>query len=213
MKSPAKQEHHHYSPRYLKALEKAAKIKSGQLAKKIGLSPAEQDDIYQELVIKALEAAPKFNAALGCEGAFIGQVLKNRGFELMDKTIKERMQTVSLDSSTGEGDDSECHSVFAIADLLDEDTDLFSQFNANHDFLVALVAMTQEQRHLLHLLMEHASMANACAASQMSSSSFYRSVEQLKLHLSMFGFDSLNELSGKNSECNRKRKHEEEKGN
>ena len=69
----------------------------------------------------------------------------------------------------------------------DDDSDLFSDSNAHHDVVTALAYMSDEQRGLFDLLAAHQDVPAAAKASGMSSATFYRRVDDLRMHLRMFG--------------------------
>jgi hypothetical protein len=69
----------------------------------------------------------------------------------------------------------------------DTDHDLFNDGMVMHDIKAAIAFMNGEQSALLDLLIKYSDIANACAASGLSSATFYRRVNDLRMHLRMFG--------------------------
>ena len=68
-----------------------------------------------------------------------------------------------------------------------EDPDRIAWAEVQHDVETACAYMTGEQRDLLALLCAHSDMPSAARASGVSSATFYRRVEDLQMHLRMFG--------------------------
>lgn len=184
---------------YFDAAVKAAKVRTHQLAARHGLSPAEREDIQQELMLDLLEHRHKFDPAKGSPGTFTGMVSKHRAVELLDGLIKQRMRytdfgtaskkiSAANDPEIGSSKaDSADDCIDAIQFKRDPDHDLFTDGMAMHDLNAAIAFMNGQQSALLNLLTEHSDIASACAASGLSTASFYRRVNELRMHLRMFG--------------------------
>lgn len=180
-----------YSSTYLNNLANAARFKSIQMARKIGLSNAEQEDLYQEITLKGLEVASKYDQSRGQESTFIGQIANHRSSEFIDQTIKDRMKYCASALNADElNDEFESVSVQTICDSKIHDINACSTFDFMHDFEIAMLYMNAEQAQLISLLAKNQSISEACAASGMKSSTFYRHVDELKMHLRMFGLEA-----------------------
>lgn len=68
-----------------------------------------------------------------------------------------------------------------------EDPDPIAWAELGHDIETARPYMTGEQRELLDLLCSHIDLPSAAAASGMSNATLYRRVDELQMHLRMFG--------------------------
>lgn len=184
---------------YFEAAVNAARVRTHQLAARHGLSPAEREDIQQELMLDLLEHRHKFDPAKGSPGTFTGMVSKHRAVELLDGLIKQRMRYTDFGTASKKisaANDPEMGSykadsaddcIDAIQFKRDPDHDLFTDGMAMHDLNAAIAFMNGQQSALLNLLTEHSDIASACAASGLSTASFYRRVNDLRMHLRMFG--------------------------
>ncbi len=184
---------------YFEAAVHAARTRTHQLATRHGLSPAEREDVLQELMLDLLEHRDQFNPAKGSPGTFTGMVSKHRAIELLDGLIKQRMRYTDFGTASklmAAANDPEMGSSKAeLADdcidtinfRRDPDHDLFTDGMVIHDLNVAISFMNGEQSALLDLLSEHSDIASACAASGLPTASFYRRVHELRMHLRMFG--------------------------
>ena len=184
---------------YLNSALNAAATRTYRMAVRFGLSTADREDIQQELILDMLEHADQFDSTKGSAGTFTGMVSKHRAVELLDILIKQRMRYLDFDtaakmmsaandpnmSSTESQSTDDC--VDAINFIRNPDHDLFTDGMALHDLQAAISFMNGEQSALLGLLREHADLASACAASGISTASFYRRVHDLRMHLRMFG--------------------------
>ena len=184
---------------YFDAAVNAARVRTHQLAARHGLSAAEREDIQQELMLDLLEHRHKFDPAKGSPGTFTGMVSKHRAVELLDGLIKQRMRYTDFGTAAqmmGAANDPEMGSskadsaddcIDSIHFKRDPDHDFFTDGMAMHDLNAAIAFMNGEQSALLDLLTEHSDIASACAASGLSTPTFYRRVHELRMHLRMFG--------------------------
>ena len=126
-------------------------------------------------------------------------VSKHRAVELLDGLIKQRMRYTDFGTAAqmmGAANDPEMGSskadsaddcIDSIHFKRDPDHDFFTDGMAMHDLNAAIAFMNGEQSALLDLLTEHSDIASACAASGLSTPTFYRRVHELRMHLRMFG--------------------------
>ena len=188
---------------YFEAAVNAARVRTHQLAARHGFSPAEREDFQQELMLDLLEHRHQFDPAKGSPGTFTGMVSKHRAVELLDGLIKQRMRYTDFGTasqmmgaandpemgSSNDGSADDC--IDAINFNRDPDHDFFTDGMAMHDLNAAIAFMNGEQSALLDLLAEHSDTASACAASGLSTASFYRRVNELRMHLRMFGLHAV----------------------
>lgn len=177
---------------YFDAAVKAARVRTNQLATRHGLSPAEREDIQQELILDLLEHRTQFDPNKGSAGTFTGMVSKHRSVELLDTLIKQRIREAVIDLETKATDDG--GQLGGTNDYIDSmhfklnpDQDLFTDGMAFHDLRAAINYMNSQQSELLDLICAHPDLASACAASGISTASFYRRINDLRMHLRMFG--------------------------
>ena len=180
--------------KYLNSAFQAAATRTYRLAAKYGLSSAEREDIEQEILLSLLERYPYYDSAKSSVNTFTGMVSEHRALELLDALMKQRNRTTVLDVEDAANDPefdrdedtsdlSEC-----IAPLWSNDHDLFSDSDTLHDIHVALDCMSQSQADLFKLIDTHHDLPSAAKVSGMTTATFYRRVEELRMHLRMFGF-------------------------
>ncbi len=177
---------------YFDAAVKAARVRTNQLAARHGLSPAEREDIQQELILDLLEHRNQFDPNKGSAGTFTGMVSKHRSVELLDTLIKQRIREAVIDLETKVTEDGS--RLGGTNDYLDAmhfnrnpDQDFFTDGMALHDLQSAIKFMNSDQSELLDLICTHPDLVSACEASGISTASFYRRVNDLRMHLRMFG--------------------------
>src|ERR1043166_8108907 len=79
-------------------LLREARAAAGRLARRLGLSVHERDDIQQELIIDALVRLRAFNPARGSLGAFVGTIISRRIGRLARQLYRRRaIEGLSLD--------------------------------------------------------------------------------------------------------------------
>jgi len=71
-----------------------------------------------------------------------------------------------------------------------DDRDLFADSMALRDLETAVAFMNNDQIALFDVLKATEDLPSACKSSGMSSATFYRRVQDLQMHLRMFGFRS-----------------------
>jgi len=199
------------SDSYLVATINAAEARSRRAAVTAGLTEAEREDLFQEIVLDILERRASFNPEKGAPGTFTGIISSHRTADFMSNRKQDRWRfvlaadteieaLVSLTASLiGQctaadldaandwliNDDDGC---FERLPLWQEPEDHALECNAASDLQAALSAMSDEQRSLYELLVLHQDLPAAAKASGMSSATFYRRVADLEMHLRMFGF-------------------------
>ncbi len=190
----------------------AAKTRTYRAAVTAGLSPTEREDLYQEILLDIYERKGQFDPSRGASGTFTGLVSTHRTADFLNarKADKQKLvfaepehvdtlEVVAIDraihgyfpsqSSANDEDGGQIDSDHP-QDLLsdwDGDDDLFSNSSTQHDLLTALAYMSDEQRSLFDLLAAYQDVPSAAKASGMSSATFYRRVDDLRMHLRMFG--------------------------
>ncbi len=180
---------------YLNAAMAAAATRTYRIASQFGLTPADREDLQQELLLDLLEHRAKFDPAKGSANTFTGVVSKNRATELLDRFIKDRQRltffgTEAANDDSMSDDDADVTAMRLARSSAANDDDLFEESATLHCLTVALAYMTGEQAMLFQLLETHQdlpSAARAARAAGMSSATFYRRVDELRMHLRMFG--------------------------
>ena len=190
----------------------AAKTRAYRAAVTAGLTSSEREDLYQEILLDIYERKGQFDPARGAPGTFTGLVSTHRTADFLNarKADKQKLvfaepeyvdtlEVVAIDraihgycpSQPSANDEDGRHIDSDHPQELfsnwDGDDDLFSNSSTQHDLLTALAYMSDEQRSLFDLLAAHQDVPAAAKASGMSSATFYRRVDDLRMHLRMFG--------------------------
>lgn len=193
----------------------AAKTRAFRAAVTAGLSPSDREDLYQDILLDIYERKDRFDPSRGAPGTFTGLVSSHCTADFLNarKADKQKLvfaepqhvdtlEIVAIDRAVHGGvtpasaaNDEE--GGYCDSGCLEEsysnwegDEDLFSNSSTRHDLLKALAYMSGEQRSLFDLLATHQDLpnaANAAKAAGMSSATFYRRVDDLRMHLRMFG--------------------------
>lgn len=177
---------------YLPAAVNAAVANAWRVAHKIGLSAEDREDVEQEILLELLERESRYDPTRGKPGTFTGVVSKNRAAELTQAIVRDR-QHLSFGGHTSAANESESDWLDALADqddvmpLWGETTNYYDEVDAARDLDFAVALMDDEQRTLFALLTEHQDVPSACKGSGMSTATFYRRVDDLQMHLRMFG--------------------------
>jgi len=175
---------------YEQAAIVSAGVKTSKIKSKFNFAQCDLDDINQELLVKMLEQASHFDSARGAQSTFTRMLADNRGYELVNGLIKSRtheyLANESESANSNYFDDVRSENP-DFDSLWQQDEDLFSQSDALHDLEAAVKLLTKDQHQLFTLICESQSLTAAQKNSNLSSSTFYRHVDELKMHLRMFG--------------------------
>ena len=178
---------------YLESAMNAAATRTYRLAARHGLSSAEREDIEQSILLELLERYPQYDPAKGSMNTFTGLVSEHRAVELLDQLMRQRIRMTVFEPRDAANDPDFYASVGDgttgdnVVPLWADDRDLFSDSETLHDIQAALACMNQDQQDLFNLIDKHHDIPTAAKASGMSSATFYRRVDDLRMHLRMFG--------------------------
>ena len=176
---------------FFKAAVNAAKTRTYRAAVSAGLSHADRDDLFQEIILDLLQRAPQFDPDKGSEGTFTGLVSQNRTADFLSNLTKDRQRLIPRSEQDAANEDDLTASAKANhkedAPMWMEDPDRIAWAELEHDIETARAYMTGEQRELLELLSAHKDLPSAATSSGMSNATFYRRVDDLQMHLRMFG--------------------------
>lgn len=182
----------HANDPFFDAVKNAAATRTYRLAARYGLQTAEREDMQQELILDMLERADQFDPAKGSAGTFTGMVSQHRAIELLDRLMKDRMRlqfgsgaTAANEAEFNEPGDSLNDNVVP---MWADDRDLFADSMALRDLETAVAFMSDDQIALFETLKATEDLPGACKSSGMSTATFYRRVQDLQMHLRMFGF-------------------------
>jgi DNA-directed RNA polymerase specialized sigma24 family protein len=187
-------------PDFLSSVITAAEVRASSLRNAFRLSDSEFEDVKQTIVLGLLEQADRYDPAKGSVNTFTGVVSRHLAADISEKLTFDRTRTYFLPLNADEVDtdaanDPEINPT--IEGLLDRKTleggidgDLFSDGAVLHDLLVACAYLSPSEVELINLLGLHRDLPSACQASGLSTATFYRRVNDLSMHLRMFGLRS-----------------------
>lgn len=178
---------------YLDAALAAAATRTYRLAARLGLPSADREDMQQELLLDLLERAPDFDPQRACANTYTGVVSQHRAVEVLDALMKDRARMcffsggseAANDAQMGESDQNLDDTVVP---MWADEKDLIGDHMALLDLDKARKYMNDEQLDFFDLLDAHLDLSSACKASGVSSATFYRRVNEMQMHLRMFGF-------------------------
>ncbi len=179
-------------PGFLESALTAARVRSRQAANTARLSPAEKEDLEQDILLDLTERMAGFDPAKGGVGTFTGLVSQHRTDDYLRRLNVDRARICfglgTACANDPEADPDDIPLEDGAEPLWSQDKDLFADSDTLHDLRTALAYMNDEQINLFDLLKVHQTLSDACKASGMSSATFYRRFADLQMHLRMFGF-------------------------
>jgi DNA-directed RNA polymerase specialized sigma24 family protein len=181
-------------PVYLASAMNAAETRTARIASRLGLSTADRDDVFQEILLDLVQRAPLYDPSRASVNTFTGILSEHKAIEVMDALVKGRMRQPAArlrdaanDPVFSESADGGVQFADNVVPMWAEDSDLFAATETLRDLETALSYMSSEQRSMFDLLEIHMDLPSAAKASGMSSARFYRCVADLQMHLRMFG--------------------------
>lgn len=177
---------------YLSAAQSAARANAWQVFHKIGLTQEDREDVEQDILLELLERESRYDESRSKPGTFAGVVSHHRAAELTQVIVRDRQHMIygTRDEAANEPE-SDWLDVLADAEdvvpLWDGVRNYYDDIHTARDLEYAIAMMDDTQRGLFDLLAAHQDMPAACKASGLSTATFYRRVEDLQLHLRMFG--------------------------
>lgn len=177
---------------YHAAAQSAARANAWQVARKIGLSQEDREDVEQDILLELLERQGRYDEARSQPGTFAGVVSHHRAAELTQAIVRDRQHLIygRRDEAANEADSDWLDSLAVAEDVVPlwgETRNYYDDIHAARDLEYAMAMMDDEQYRLFALLAEHQDVPAACKSSGLSTATFYRRVEDLQLHLCMFG--------------------------
>ena len=178
-----------YDPAYIDAVLAAASFRSQRCAIHFHLSAADREDLYQTIVLDALERSSRFDAAKGSAATFTGRLALNAANDFLNELKKCHERFCALDPwAANDPDFSQDGDLFDDgSSLWGEEQDCFAEIDALCDLQSAWCLMTDAQQGLLQQLIIHPDQPTACRATGYSTPTFYRRVADLRMHFRLFG--------------------------
>ena len=172
---------------YIQSAACAAAANAWRVARRIGLSAEDREDVEQDILLELLERESRYDAARGMPGTFTGRVSKNRAAELTQAIVRDRTH---LSFGCGDDADESTPDGGEAVPQWGETSNFCDAVEMTRDLDSAMALMDDAQRTLFGLLVEHQDLPEACRVSGVSTATFYRRVADLQMHLRMFGFAS-----------------------
>jgi DNA-directed RNA polymerase specialized sigma24 family protein len=177
---------------YLSAAQSAAHANAWQVFHKIGLTQEDREDVEQDILLALLEREGRYDESRSKPGTFAGVVSHHRAAELTQAIVRDRQHMTNKphDEAANETDADWLEKLAVAEDVIPLWGEAGNYYDAIHtarDLDYAMAMMDDTQRGLFDLLAALQDMPAACKASGLSTATFYRRVEDLQLHLRMFG--------------------------
>lgn len=179
---------------YLSSAMTAAAVRTASLKRAFYLSDSQAEDVRQSITLGLLERQAAFDETKGCVNTFTGTVSANIAADIANNLSRDGKR-IEFQPQFREAENDpfyfEQHGATYLSEnvvpLWGDDRDLFRDSNTLHDIRAALACMSQDQRDLFNLIDKQHDISSAAKASGMSSATFYRRVDDLRMHLRMFG--------------------------
>lgn len=178
-----------YEPAYVQAALAAARFRSQICAIHFHLSQADRDDLYQTILVDALERSSRFDPAKGSASTFAGRIALHAANDFLNDLKRVRDYFIAADQLAANDPDFDLDTdpFDGGQSLSAEDNDELLKADALYDLQSACSFMTEAQQGFFQQLALHADLPSACRATGYSTPTFYRRVTELRLHLRMFG--------------------------
>lgn len=176
---------------FVRAIFNAAATRTYRTAVSVGLTTPDREDLYQAIVLDALERAGQYDPTKGSPGTFTGVVSEHCATDFIVALKRDRARLSFFAAQDAANDDEVSPfpggSFESAVPMWADDADLFADTETLHDLQTAIAHMNNEQQRLFELLSAHQDVPSAAKASGMASATFYRRVADLQMHLRMFG--------------------------
>jgi DNA-directed RNA polymerase specialized sigma24 family protein len=178
---------------YFRSSQAAAGARVRQAAVMADISFADQQDLYQEILLDLLERASDYDPTKGSCNTYTGRLSKHclATFLKNRNTDRKRFEFHSPIEAANDPDfhGSQCGGLYSevTQTAWSQDSELFS----DSDVLLMLQQIqhfaTSEQQRLVDLLAFTGSIKEAMVASGLPEATFFRQLRDLRMHLRMFG--------------------------
>jgi hypothetical protein len=168
----------------LKAMRDAARRNAGRLARTLGLTTVEVEDAEQDILLQLIERWKHFDPSRGPWSHFANMIARQAAQLVADRIVTQR-KAFSVVGSTGQTSDEESENIVEfIADRMAwSETDILTASSYRN----AICRLPPRQRVLAAAaLAADGELADVRKALRMSSSEFYRQVDQLRTNLGYY---------------------------
>lgn len=179
---------------YLASAITAAAVRTASLRRTFYLSESQAEDIKQTLILELLKREHAFDKTKSGVNTFTGTVSANIAADIANSLSRDRYFMEFLPQCRDADNDSDYCSQTGtktlgenVVPLWADDKDLFADSDTLHDLGTALNFMSQDLEEIFSLINRHHDLPSAAKASGMSTATFYRRVDELRMHLRMFG--------------------------
>ena len=179
---------------YLASALTAAAVRTASLRRSFYLSKSQAQDVQQTLILELLKRESAFDKTKGSVNTFTGAVSANIAADIANGLSRERHFLEFIPQCRDADNDPDYfgpvggkNPVENVVPLWADDRDLFEDSETLHDIQAALACMSQDQQDLFNLIDRHHDLPSAAKAAGVSTATFYRRVDDLRMHLRMFG--------------------------
>jgi RNA polymerase sigma factor (sigma-70 family) len=170
---------------------KAAQYRAFVSAKSVGMTPADREDLQQDLLVDMVAHADKYDAGKASLGTFAALVAKNHASDYLRSYKKDRARLRFSSGLTARDEPEAANDVASLFDAAEsvwsDAPDYYAECDTYRDLQTAIAYMSDDQKSLFDLLEESGDLPTACKAYGTSPATFYRRVNDLQMHLRMFG--------------------------
>ena len=179
---------------YVSSAMTAAGVRTASLKRAFYLSDSQAEDVLQCIILGLLERQDAFDVSKGCVNTFTGTVSANIAADIANNLSRERKR-IEFQAQFREAENDPyffeqrgtTYLGENVVPIWGDDRDLFRDGETLHDIYAALACMSQDQRDLFNLIDKHHDVSGAAKAAGISTATFYRRVDDLRMHLRMFG--------------------------
>jgi len=176
---------------YVKVAIKAARYRAFVSAKSSGMAAADREDLQQDLLADMVAHAGQYDAGKASLGTFAALLAKNHAADYLRSYSKDRARLRFSSGLTAPDEPEAANDVSYLFDTAEtawsNAPDYYAERDTFRDLQTALAYMSDDQKSLFSLLEETGDLPSACKAYGSSPATFYRRVNDLQMHLRMFG--------------------------
>lgn len=170
---------------------KAAKYRAFASAKSAGMTKSDSEDLQQDLLVDMIGRASKYDPEKSGLGTFTALIAENHASDYLRSYSKDRARLIFTSGMVDQDEPEAANDIGSLFEAAESAwsnaPDYYSERDTYRDLQTALAYMSDDQKSLFSLLEESGDLPTACKAFGSSPATFYRRVNDLQMHLRMFG--------------------------